>query len=235
MSDLTLSASTVVWLLVTVRLFAMFRTHAAWQALVGPWWTVIAAGLAGLVATAADATSSGPVASLSGPGFAWEDLAWALAAELLIGTALGLLATLPALALIGAATASAVVLRAAPKPLIGLTVALSLATALALRLHHPLIAAALHTTDLIPLAQPLAIPLTVAHLASGAHTMTVLALALLTPVLLAGLVFELTARLIGRGPAPAAAATLLAPWFRVAAAMIALGASWSAYAAHWVV
>ena len=153
--------------------------------------------------------------------------------ELGIGSLLGLLASLPAYALLGAGAGAAVVLRAAPKPLVALTVSIVLATALTLGLHQPLLAAATDTFVWLPLAEPWSAGLTPSTLATAAHTMLLLALALVTPVLLAGATVEIAARLIGRGPGSATGATAVVPWLRLAAALVALGASWSAYAPAW--
>ena len=75
----------------------------------------------------------------------------------------------------------------------------------------------------------------VATVALAAHSMTVLALALLTPVLMGCLVADIAARLLGRGPGAAdPVAGALRPWLRVALALTALGASWAAYPEAWV-
>ena len=67
-----------------------------------------------------------------------------------------------------------------------------------------------------------------------AHALTLLALTLATPALLAAAVAELSVRLWGRGPVGLTpVVTTLAPWLRVAAALVATGASWAAYDVVW--
>ena len=69
---------------------------------------------------------------------------------------------------------------------------------------------------------------------AAAYAMTVLALALATPVLLTVAVADLATRLLGRGSDPAGALMdALRPWLRTAGALIALGASWAAYPEAW--
>ena len=222
--------ASLTWLLATARLFAMLRVQPAWRLAIGPSWTAVALGWAAMLAVTA---TSGPTSIALPDAPSLVDLAVLVVLELGIGTVLGLLASLPAYALLGAGAGSAAALRAQPGPLVALTVSLVLAVALSLGLHQPLLAAATDTLVWLPLAEPSAATLSVATLAGAAHTMLLLALALVTPVLLAGVTVEVAARLLGRGPGPATGATAIAPWLRLAAALVALGASWSAYAPAW--
>lgn len=223
-----MSPAALWWLLVAARLWALFRLQPAWRLLLGPWWDVVAAGLAAILALVpAFVGTVGPSATT------WTTLALLVLGELLVGTLMGMVASLPAYALIGAATGSAVVLRTPPKPVVALTVALVLAAGLSLGLHHPLITATLDTLVVVPIGEFGPDALRSLDLAGAAATMLVLALSLVTPALLAGVALEISARLIGRGPGPATAATQIAPWLRLAAAMTALGASWSAYVPAW--
>lgn len=226
--DSLVGPASLAWLLATARLFAILRVQPAWRLAIGPWWTAVALGLAAMLAVAAVPVSS---ALPEVPGLL--DAAVLVVLELGVGALLGLFASLPAYALLGAGAGSAVVLRAAPQPLIALTVSIVLATALALGLHQPVLAAATDTLVWLPLGDPWSLGLSPSGLATAAHTMLVLALALVTPVLLAGVTVEIAARLVGRGPGSAAGATSVAPWLRLAAALVALGASWSAYAPAW--
>jgi len=226
--DPLFASATLGWGLVAVRLWALFRVHPIWRLAIGPWWNVVAAGLAGIVALGAgSAVTTTPVATT------WVELGVLVGVELVVGTLLGLLVSLPGYALLGAASSSAVALRTSATPVVGLGVALILATALSLGLHRPLLVGALDTVAVVPLGEPLAAPLTAAAISAAAQTTVLLALALATPALLAGVTFEVAARLVGRGPGPATAAADTAPWFRLAAALVALGASWSAYAPSW--
>ena len=213
------------WLLGAVRLWAMLRVQPTWRLLVGPWWEAVAAGLGAVLALGLP----GPEASAS-----WVAVGALVAIELGVGTVIGLLASLPAYGLLGAAGGAAMVTGALPKPMLALSAAIVCATGLALGIHQPLIAAARETVALVPLGDPLAASLSAATIAGAAHTMLLLALALITPALLAGVVMELAARIVGRGPGAASAVADVAPWLRMAAALVGLGASWSAYSEAWV-
>lgn len=226
--DTLVGPTSLVWLLATARLFAIMRVQPAWRLAVGPWWTAVCLGLAAMLSVAAS-----PVAPTVPESPGLVHAAVLVVVELGVGSLVGLLASLPAYALLGAGAGSAVVLRTAPKPLVALTVSLVLATALSLGLHQPLLAAAIDTLVWLPLAEPWTMSLSPSLLAGAAHTMLLLALALVTPVLLAGATVEIVARLVGRGPGPATGAAAAAPWLRLAAALVALGASWAAYAPAW--
>lgn len=214
-------------LLLSVRVFAILRAQVLWRQAIGPWWWIVAAGLSGVVVLGA--------ADGGGPGLATVGVL-DVAFELLLGTVLGIVASLPGWALVGAGAASGALLPAARSTLAGLFVALVLAIAMALHLHHALLSAALDTAVVWPLGEPrawiaAADPI---HLARAAHAMLVLALALATPVLLVAAAVELALRIAGRGPAgsepPAAAASV---FLRSGAALVALGAAWQAYGRVW--
>lgn len=225
--------------LVALRWWALLQVQVIWTRTVGPWWTAVAAGLAIVLATGAP-----------GRAVAVEsvDLGVALVAELALGGMIGLVVALPGHALVGASQGSAEVLGVGPGPWRALTLSLVAATALGLDLHHPLLVAGQDLWTMWPSGRPevwldpgmgtsggvsvgsrTALP--VARLA---HAMTLLALTLATPALLAAAVTELAAGLLGAGPvAVGPAARTLASWTRVAAALVATGASWAAYDAVW--
>jgi flagellar biosynthesis protein FliR len=208
------------WILVAVRVFAILRAQVLWQATVGAWWTVVAAGLA-LVLAPGLADAAGPV----------ELSLTAVAIEALVGTAIGVVVSLPGWALIGGSATSAAVLRTTPGPMVGLAVALVAATSLALDLHQPLLVSLSASVETIP-PGTFAIAYDASSLAQAVHASVVLALSLATPVLLAALVAEVAMAGVGAGPAPAGPQAA-APWLRTAAALVALGASWQAYAIVW--
>ena len=216
--------------LLTLRLWAALRAQVLWRSAVGFSWPIVAAALALMLAAAA-----APVARVDG----LEALIVAGVGELILGTLVGLGATLPGYALLGAGTAAAVVTRSAPRPLLALTVAVALASALALQLHRPLLVAIGDFGRAWPLGRPelWLEPLTeqgLPWLLGAAHATLVLALALATPVLLVAAVASVAVALVGRGPAPAATvADPLAAWARTAGAILALGASWAAYDSAW--
>ncbi|MEM9461811.1 MAG: hypothetical protein AAGF11_47070 [Myxococcota bacterium] len=225
--------------LVALRWWALLQVQVIWARTVGPWWTVVAAGLAIVLAT-----------GVSGRAVMMEsvDLGVAVVAELALGGMIGLVVALPGHALVGASQGSAEVLGVGPGPWRALTLSLVAATALGLDLHHPLLVAGQELWAVWPVGRPQvwldpgagAGPgmgtgsgsmLPIARLA---HAMTLLALTLATPALLAAAVTELTIGLLGVGPvAVGPAARTLASWARVAAALVATGASWAAYDAAW--
>jgi hypothetical protein len=211
------------WILAAVRIFAILRAQSPWRAAAGPVWPVVAAGFAVMLAPAvlpgAQVTASLTIS--------------ALLTEALLGTALGIVVALPGWALLGASAASASALRTSPGAWVGLSVALVGGTALALGIHQPLLLALRGTMQTIPLGTA-TLAVSAADLAHLLHAMTVLALALSTPVLLTAAVAELAVRAVSQGPLAATPlASASAPWLRTGAALVALGASWQAYGATW--
>ncbi|MEM6996825.1 MAG: hypothetical protein AAF721_40355, partial [Myxococcota bacterium] len=89
-----LSPATVAWLAAAARLFGILRVQPAWRAMVGPWWTPVAAGIAGVLA--AGALASGLPDAGAGD---LAEIAVLVAVEFGIGTGIGLLASLPGYAL----------------------------------------------------------------------------------------------------------------------------------------
>jgi flagellar biosynthesis protein FliR len=223
------------WLLVSLRLFALLRVQPHWRVLLGPWWTVLAGGLA-LVLGPMLAPAEGP-----GPpvfGGQWLVLA---ALELALGTVLGLVVALPAHALVGAVETSAigVGLSGAPsRGFVGLALATAAATGLAMGLHRPGLAVLAASSDVWPVGRPSAwlwgIEDLADRVAEAAHAMTALALSLATPVLLAVAVVDTATRLVGRGPDPSShVVDAVRPWACTAAALLALSASWRAFPETW--
>lgn len=220
----------VAWVgpgLVALRWWALLQVQVIWRRTVGPWWTPIAAGLAIVMAMG----ESGRVA-VGVPADPWL----AAGLELVLGGMIGLVVALPGHALVGAAQASARVLGTAPGPWRALTLSLVAATALGLDLHRPLWIAGRDLGALWPPGRPevWVDALTRLSVARWAHTMALLALTLATPALLAAAVADAVIGVLGRGPgAVMPTAQGLAPWARVAAALVATGASWAAYDAVW--
>jgi flagellar biosynthesis protein FliR len=130
-------------------------------------------------------------------------------------------------------------LRTAPRPLVGLGVAIALATALGIGLHRPLVLAIVETFGVFSLGEPqqwlaLTTVLGTPWLLRALHGALLLALALATPVLLTAAVVEVALGLVGQGPGPAAVVmAAVRPWLRTAGGLVALGASWAAYGAVW--
>jgi len=235
----------VVWSWAALRVWAILRAQVLWRAAVGPWWWLVAAALSLVLAPAAVGRHVASFDVSVGHGFPGVDPAtWILVGilELLVGTVIGLLVTLPGHALVGAAHTSNRLLGLSTlgsRGLLQLAVALVLVMALSLDLHHPLLGGLLGVFAVFPVGRPemwLGLPSEglVTTVAMAAHSMTVLALALVTPVLLGCLVADVVARLLGRGPGAAEpVAGALRPWLRVALALTALGASWAAYPEAW--
>jgi flagellar biosynthesis protein FliR len=150
---------------------------------------------------------------------------------------LGLLVALPGWALLGAAATSeeALGIRGSAS-LTLLMVSASLAAALALGVHRPLIHAALASFEAWAIAEPSTWIVRAPALGSGrrlatqVHAMATLGLALATPVLLTRAVLELGVGSLARtGASTAALLAALLPGLRLAAGLIALGAAWSSY------
>lgn len=215
-------------LLLTIRWFVALRLQPHWSLALGRLWWPVAAGLAIGVAAATDVPGA-PLRGLQ---------AWALAVtlEIGLGAVLGILASLPAYALLGGASASASALRTVPMPLVRMSVSAALVAALSLRMHHPALVA-LHDQALgLPpgrLSNWIAPDLlgTFAALLDG---MLILALTLATPVLLTVVVVRSVCAVLGAGPAVSRPfSDAVGPALATAAALLAFAASWSVYPAGW--
>lgn len=222
-------------LLAGVRAWALLRVQIAARSLVGPSWEAIAAALALVIAGVA-LLGRGVVE----PPAAWPDALALLALELLLGSVLGSIVALPGWALCGAAEQAELELvgEGRSASLSTLLIAGSLAAALALGLHRPLLAALVGTYEWLPLGEPLAwsgaVELGIVELPALLARATSLALALATPVLLTRMIVAVGVEALGRGSdLDASLLAALAPGLRFAAASLALAASWSAYPHAW--
>ncbi|HLT39498.1 MAG TPA: hypothetical protein VK034_24610 [Enhygromyxa sp.] len=217
-------------MLASARIWALLRVQASWRAALGRRWEWIAATLA--VCVAMLLATTGRLAPLERPG--WSDFVVALAFELALGSVIGLAVSLPGWALVGAAMQSehGLELRGSGT-LTTLLIAASLAAGLSLGLHRPLLVSLLASFDRFALARAwewLSVAEPGPWWIEQLVTFTTLALALATPVLLTRTLVELGAASLAR--AGAGAGSLLAaiiPGLRLAAALVALGAAWSAY------
>lgn len=214
----------------TLRLFGLLRMQVLWRAAIGPVWEAIAAVLAVCLAAVLVAPAVGPV-SVGG----WIVVA---ACELLLGSAIGGLLSLPGAALLGAASHGAGLLQAPRVRGLPLLLAVAcLAGGLAAGVHRPLLVALRELLMLWPVGAPTRWLPGLADapqwLAASAHAALTVALILATPVLLTAATVDLSLRLGARG---AAAPTLevLRPWLICAAALVALGAAWAAYPEAWL-
>lgn len=230
-----MNATLVAVALASARVWACLRVQASWRRVVGPSWAWISVVLAVVVAGLAlvrGQLAAAPVPDLHVLGL------W-LGFELLLGSVVGLAVSLSGWALIGAADESerGLGLRADADTggsFAALLVTASLAAGLSLGLHAPLCAGLLGLFDRFTLARPdewlPALALLPGWLLEQVTGITVLALALATPVLLTRALVQLCVVSLGRGDAGSAdLLAALAPGLRLAAALVALGAAWSAY------
>jgi hypothetical protein len=219
-------------LLASARIWALLRVQASWRALFGRRWEWIAAALAVMVAGLM--AGAGRLATLELMGIG--PLVVALVFELALGSVIGLAVSLPGWALVGAAAQSERGLELVGAELgsvATLLIAASLAAGLSLGLHGPLLAGLLASFERFELASAsewlVALELG-AWLGEQLAMITSLALALATPVLLTRTLVELGVASLGRvGFAAASFTAAVTPGLRLAAALVALGAAWSAY------
>lgn len=216
--------------LLALRWFVALRLQPHWAMAAGPLWWPAAFAVAVGVAASVDAP---PVLLESGSSWAF-----AIGVEVLLGAGLGVLASLPAYALVGGAAASAAGLRTIPTPLVRMSVSGALVAALSLRLHHPALVVLRDQAILLPPARPeLWLP-SVAGLPSvlAVHLdgMLMLALTLATPVLLTVVVLQAAAAVVGSGPAVSRPISgSVAPALATLGALMAFAASWAVYPSGW--
>lgn len=219
------------WLLATVRLWTLLRVQASWRAALGVRWEWIAVSLAAALALAP--ALAGPVVAPKGV----TPAALALALEGLLGSVVGLAASLAGWALVGASHESEVGLGIrgdGPGSLALALVCASLAAGLALGLHGPLLGAGLQLFERFPLGSASAwrLELDPRWLGALAFDACALALALATPVLLVRFLVSTMLATLRGGPDPGAwVVDAVVPGLRTALALVALGAAWSAYPA----
>ncbi len=217
-------------ILLTVRWFIALRLQPHWSLALGRAWWLVALGIAVGVAASAD----GAVVLPASPG-GWVI---ALLGEAALGAGLGVLASLPAYALIGGAAASAAALRTAPAPLVRACVSAALVAALGLGLHHPALLVLRDQTAVLPPGRPDAwlpelsglLPNVVVQL----DAMLVVALTLATPVLLTVVMVRSVVAVVGTGPEVAKPfSDAVGPALATLAALVAFAAAWSVYPVGW--
>ncbi len=232
------------WLLGTIRLWALLRVQASWRRVLGlrwEWISLVSAACLGSVAASSALLSQAPSSVAGG--------LWALGLEALLGSVIGLGASLAGHALVGASETSEAALGIRVNEDLGergslsiLLVTASLAAGLSMGLHGPLLEAALALFSRLPLADGRGVPAWlpaaggeaagewVEWLARGAFAGTRLALALATPVLLVQALVALSLAVLARGPGlTGELVAALAPALRLVLALVALGAAWSAF------
>lgn len=219
-------------LLASARIWALLRVQASWRSVLGRRWEWIAAALALLVS--ASMLAAGQLTALELEGV--SPLVIALPFELALGSVIGLAVSLPGWALVGAAAQSEHALdlqEPEPGSLARLLITASLAAGLSLGLHGPLLAslgASFEHFELASASSWLAATQLDVWLIEQLAMITMLALALATPVLLTCTLIELGIASLGRGNFEATALLgAIAPALRLACALVALGAAWSAY------
>lgn len=226
---LGLPAVTITGLLL-LRIFGLLAMQVMWRRAVGAGWWVLSAPLSLLLAVAL-APSVGETSTVAATS--WPTL---LLCELGLGVVIGLVASLPGYALLGATDAAARIVGAVRGPWRALVFALVAATALGLGLHHPLLLGLRAVVSAWPVGQPgqWLVSMAAVDPMKLAHGVTMLALSLATPVLLAAAVVEGLVRVVTSGtPQAMVLGEAAAPWLRAAAALVAVGASWAAYDYLW--
>lgn len=225
-----MSALAQALLLAFARYVALLRVQPLLRAaLPSAWWAVAAVVAATLV------LREGIV---PGAARSMDAFVLALVLELLLGTVVGLVVALPAQALVGAASVPAALLRVPATGWTSLVFALVSSSALAMGLHHAVLAGASGLQQLFPLGQPTTwwagAEDPAAQVVTIAHATTLLALALATPSMLVAVAVELVGAAAARssGEAAALAAAPIA-LMRLAAVTIALGASWAIDMPRW--
>lgn len=209
-----------------VRWFVLLLVQPILRIGIGARWWSVAAVLAGVLALG-DATRIGGIVALDG-----TVLVVALAIEALVGLGLGMCLSLGAHAVLGAGAAQAALLRLPPGPWLALVAALVLGAALELGLHHAALRSGALVQQVLAIGDAGSWRDSIAAIEAALPTwlagMTVLALALATPALLVAAAVEIAFAAIARGPglAPALAQAGVAT-ARLAAVLVALGASWA--------
>jgi hypothetical protein len=211
--------------LLAARTFALLAVQPHWRGAVGPPWLLVAAALGLACAVPAAMGAAGPPLSLG-----------LVLGELALGLVLGAFVSLGGFALVGAASAGVVVLRVPAGPWLALVLALVLATALELGLHRPALVALVDLGEAFPPGRPRAwTGIGAGQIVAAAHAMLLLAFTLATPLLLGVVAVEVALAVAGRGPGSAPPfAQALAPTLRLAAALVALGASWAIHPTLWM-
>jgi type III secretory pathway component EscT len=218
-------------LLVAARLFAILRMQPLWSAALGASFIPVVAALSIVLAVTLAPALAMPTVDVSWP--TW--IAFAVL-EVVLGTIVGALASLPGHALLGASGTSAGLLRTPPRPFIALTVAIAMTAGLAAGLHHPLLGVLTDGFLVLPPARP---DLWLAHdlfpaLLVALDGLLVLGLCFAAPVLLTMATVRVGLGTVALGPAPARAIVeSLDAWIAAALALFALGASWAVYPDAW--
>ncbi|TPV94142.1 MAG: hypothetical protein B7733_16870 [Myxococcales bacterium FL481] len=229
------------WWLVcaSVRLWAVLRAQVAWRRAVGPSWAIVSVPLGVGLALAAEPHG----ARVATEPLSMVDVGAQLAIEIGLGTVVGRLVALPGYGLVGALEQTSGILVGAghgPRSLVGLGMALATWTALAMRLHQPMLTGVFECLTVWPVGQPWAWAVEASggasrhQLFAGARALGLLAWSFATPVLLLGAMVELLAAVAGAKPSLVGQlATPLSPWVRLGACGIALWSSWLAYGGAW--
>lgn len=211
------------------RVFGMLRAHVLLRQVAGPTWWAISAVLAlGLSPLVVGSIVVQPLAPLE-----WFAL---LALEFGLGTVLGMVLSFPGHAVIGSAQVVGLAALQGPrqKTVAALVVLVAACLGWALSLHHALLETVVELARQFPVAsvESWTAALSPSNLPRLAHGLCVLAFALATPVLLTAAVADAALR----ATAPAGShdwTAALQPWVTTSAAIVALGASWSAFPAVW--
>lgn len=215
--------------LAVARLFGILRAHVLLRHVTGvAWWAISAVLAIGLSPLVLASTSTEPTG-----GIEWVAL---VVLEFGLGTVLGTVLSFPGHAVIGSAQLVGIATLQGPRQKTMAAMVLLVAASLgwALSLHHALFETVVELARQFPVAdiESWGRALDPANLPRLAHGLCVLALALATPVLLTAAVADAALRLTGQSGEQDWTASLR-PWVITAGALIALGASWSAFPQVW--
>ncbi|GEM_PF-1642775 len=237
------------WSMAVVRIWAILRVQVLWRRAIGPVWELVAPAAAlglGFLCVPGGSTlgariSQIPMSSLA--GLTGVDMWIALGFEAALGTAMGLLTSLPGHALMGAGTESSkrIGLGAADgsSGFVTLFASLGLLAGLLMSAHQPALLGLRESVQIFPLGLPAqwlhwGTAEVVGELGMAAHAVLSLAFALATPVLLVSAVAETFTRLLSGGPvAMVAIGETILPWARLTLALAGLVASWATFPGSW--
>ena len=222
--------------LVAVRVFAILRMQPLWGAALGGAWVPVAAAFAGVLGIVV-VTDPGFVAPGEVSLVGWVGLA---GLEFVLGTVIGALASLPGHALIGAAGASAQLLKTAVRSFVGLAVAISPDRGPRRRPASPPHRGADRRLPLAPRrhSEPVAVDRRPSISSACSSPRSTACSSSVSPWSRRSCSRSRSpasgSQPVARGPAPShALAPAFDAWLGVALALIALGASWAVYPHAW--
>ncbi len=230
-----MTSSVLVLVLGITRVSAIVFSQVLWRTACGPTWLPISLLMGIVLAPVVVPTRVWDVTAAFvylEPEATWQT--GTILAELVLGTALGLAASLPGYALLGAAHQTLTLFgTVVGRGYTHACVVAALAMGMSMGMHRPLLAALVGSFSIWPAGHPELWSVFDApqHIALGVHTLALLALAFATPVLLVMLVVDLAMGALAGGPA--SWVEVARPAMRLGLALIALAAAWESYPSDW--